>query len=58
MIQEEYELSTYDRRKLNYNHIALGPLPIIDDYTIRTISSNSPQICIKPLIKKTFTYSK
>nr|YP_009643706.1 NADH dehydrogenase subunit I [Mazus pumilus]WGC93170.1 NADH-plastoquinone oxidoreductase subunit I [Mazus caducifer]WGC93255.1 NADH-plastoquinone oxidoreductase subunit I [Mazus pumilus var. delavayi]AWK29703.1 NADH dehydrogenase subunit I [Mazus pumilus]QCW08136.1 NADH dehydrogenase subunit I [Mazus pumilus]QOD41039.1 NADH-plastoquinone oxidoreductase subunit I [Mazus pumilus] len=43
---EEYELSTYDRHELNYNQIALGRLPvsIIDDYTIRTISSNSPQI--------------
>ena len=36
---EEYELSTYDRHELNYNQIALGrlPMPIIDDYTIRTI---------------------
>ncbi|KAL3618281.1 hypothetical protein CASFOL_038602 [Castilleja foliolosa] len=43
---EEYELSTYDRHELNYNQISLGRLPvsIIDDYTIRTISSNSPQI--------------
>ena len=43
---EEYELSTYDRHELNYNQIALGRLPvsIIDDYTIRTISSNSHQI--------------
>nr|WRW11022.1 NADH dehydrogenase subunit I [Lathraea japonica] len=43
---EEYALSTYDRHELNYNQIALGRLPvaIIDDYTIRTIYSNSPQI--------------
>ena len=43
---EEYELSTYDRHELNYNQIALGRLPvsIIEDYTIRTISLNSPQI--------------
>ncbi|KAL4653671.1 hypothetical protein ACB092_01G322200 [Castanea dentata] len=41
---EEYELSTYDRRELNYNQIALGHLPmsVIDDYTIRTIL-NSPK---------------
>ncbi|KAF6147442.1 hypothetical protein GIB67_022102 [Kingdonia uniflora] len=33
---EEYELSTYDRRELNYNQIALGRLPmsVIEDYTI------------------------
>ncbi|KAJ6215304.1 hypothetical protein RDWZM_010622, partial [Blomia tropicalis] len=43
---EEYELSAYDRHELNYNQIALGRLPvsIIEDYTIRTISSNLPQI--------------
>nr|YP_010233244.1 NADH dehydrogenase subunit 9 [Centranthera grandiflora]QSX28446.1 NADH dehydrogenase subunit 9 [Centranthera grandiflora] len=43
---EEYELSTYDCHEVNYNQIVLGRLPvsIIDDYTIRTISSNSPQI--------------
>ena len=40
---EEYELSTYDRHELNYNQIALGrlPMPVIEDYTIRTIL-NSP----------------
>ncbi|CAI0465893.1 unnamed protein product [Linum tenue] len=40
---EEYEISTYDRHKLNYNQIALGrlPMPVINDYTIRTIL-NSP----------------
>ncbi|PIN09821.1 hypothetical protein CDL12_17595 [Handroanthus impetiginosus] len=43
---QEYELSTCDRHELNYNQISLGRLPvsIIDDYTIRTISSNSPEI--------------
>ncbi|KAL8510198.1 hypothetical protein ACS0TY_017129 [Phlomoides rotata] len=43
---EKYELSAYDRHELNYNQISLGRLPvsIIEDYTIRTISSNLPQI--------------
>nr|YP_010986818.1 NADH dehydrogenase subunit I [Pinguicula vulgaris]WOL38209.1 NADH dehydrogenase subunit I [Pinguicula vulgaris] len=52
---EEYELSTYDRHEFHYNEIALGRLPvsIIDDYTIRIISSNSPQKKMyKTLIQK------
>ena len=50
---EEYELSTYDRHELNYNQIALGRLPIsvIDDYTIRTISTLPQLKRSKPLIK-------
>ncbi|KAI3845660.1 hypothetical protein MKX03_006640 [Papaver bracteatum] len=42
---EEYNLSTYDRHKLNYNQIALGRLPmtVIGDYTIKIIM-NSTQI--------------
>nr|YP_010945575.1 NADH-plastoquinone oxidoreductase subunit I [Porella gracillima]WGG27124.1 NADH-plastoquinone oxidoreductase subunit I [Porella gracillima] len=38
---EEYELSTYDRHELNYDHIALGRLPIsvIEDSTIGTLSN-------------------
>lgn len=49
---EEYELSTHDRHELNYNQIVLGRLPvsIIDDYTIRTISSTKK--------KKTLNISK
>ncbi|CAN6453973.1 unnamed protein product [Victoria cruziana] len=44
---EEYELSTYDRHKLNYNQITLGRLPmfVIGDYTVRTIM-NPTQIKI------------
>lgn len=40
---EEYELSTYDRHELNYDHVALGRLPIsvIEDLTIRTIPSST-----------------
>ncbi len=38
---EEYELSIYDRHKLNYDQIALGRLPIfvIEDSAIHTILS-------------------
>nr|QYB21576.1 NADH-plastoquinone oxidoreductase subunit I [Halocarpus bidwillii] len=40
---EEYELSTYDRHELNYDHVALGRLPIsvIEDLTIRTIPGST-----------------
>nr|WCD67013.1 NdhI [Impatiens morsei] len=42
---EEYELSSYDRHKLNYNQIALVRLPmsVIDDSTIRRVL-NAPKI--------------
>ncbi|RWW13967.1 hypothetical protein BHE74_00040685 [Ensete ventricosum] len=56
---EEYELSTYDRHKLNYNQVALGRLPmsVIGDYTIQTVM-NSTQIKIdkdKPFDSRTIT---
>ncbi|KAG5631588.1 hypothetical protein H5410_003305, partial [Solanum commersonii] len=48
---QKYELSTYDRHKLNYNQIALGRLPmsVIDDYTI-PITSNKPLIRFKKIM--------
>ena len=41
---KKYELATYGCHELNYNHIALGHLPVsvINDFTIWTIL-NSPQ---------------
>ncbi|CAN6454622.1 unnamed protein product [Victoria cruziana] len=56
---EQYELSTYDHHKLNYNKIALGRLPmsVIGDYTVQTIM-NSTQIKIsmdKPVDSRTIT---
>ena len=32
---EEYELSTYDRHKLNYNKISLGRLPTQPNSLVR-----------------------
>ncbi|CAN6483141.1 unnamed protein product [Victoria cruziana] len=56
---EEYELSTYDRHKLNYNQITLDRLPmfVIGDYRVQTIM-NSTQIKIsmdKPIDSRMIT---